>query len=464
MNKYITTKVLLLALCIANAQEKFDITKLASTPPMGWNSFDAYDSRINEEEFKANVDVMADELLEYGFNIATVDYLWFNPCSGCVKYPNKRFGHGNIRYAADGGPIDTVTMDEYGRLLPSPNRFPSAANGKGFKEIADYVHSKGLKFGIHIMRGIHRQAVYFNTPILGTEYTARDIAKTYDSCTWSNHMYGVDASKPGAQEYYNSLFKMYAEWGVDFVKADDMMVPPYHDGEIEMMWKAIQNSGRPMLLSLSCGEAPISKAKHVSQHSHMWRISIDFWDEWEDIKRNFILLDAWSAFIGPNSWPDADMIPFGHISLNGRPRGPERQSLLTWDEHYTLMSLWCMARSPLIIGSDLLSSSDTSMSFFKNKEILAINQNSYDNRQVYKNRKGHVCWIARIPDSEDVYIALFNTADKDDKVGFNFEKEGLRGTYAVRDLWSKQELGNFEQFISREVRAHGAVVLRLSKQ
>ncbi|MCG8699491.1 MAG: glycoside hydrolase family 27 protein [Bacteroidales bacterium] len=435
--------------------EKLDLKSLAQTPPMGWNSFDAYDSRINEEEFKANVDVFAEKLKPHGWEYVVVDYLWFHPYPGKYRLSGKRFGHGDLRYAADGAPIDTVAMDEYGRLLPHPDRFPSASGGAGFKALADYVHAKGLKFGIHIMRGIHRQAVFMDSPILGTEYTARDIAETFDTCKWSNHMYGVDATKPGAQEYYNSLFKMYANWGVDFVKADDMMVPPFHDGEINMMWKAIENSGRPMVLSLSCGEAPISKAEFLTQNSHMWRISVDFWDDWEDIVRNFELLNAWSPFIGEGQWPDADMIPFGHISLNGRPRGEDRQSKLTWNEHYTLMTLWCIARSPLMIGSDLLSSSDTSLSFFMNDDVLAVNQNSTSNHQVYRTRN-KACWIAEVPGTKNYYLALFNLDDQPHEIEFIFEYEGIRGDFVIKDLWANKNLGTYNGSFKSVIQEHGA--------
>lgn len=460
---YITAMLFVACQPPTTTNQKIDLKSLAQRPPMGWNSFDAYDSRINEEEFKANVDVFAEKLKPHGWEYVVVDYLWFHPSPGKHKFPDLRFGHGNLRYDTDGGPVDTVTMDEYGRLLPHPGRFPSAVNGKGFKALADYVHAKGLKFGIHIMRGIHRQAVYMNSPVLGTEYTAQDIAETFDTCKWSNHMFGIDASKPGAQEYYNSLFKMYAEWEVDFVKADDMMVPPFHAGEISMMWKAIENSGRPMLLSLSCGEAPLSKAEFLAENSHMWRISVDFWDDWPDIVRNFELLNAWTPFIGEGQWPDADMIPFGHISLNGRPRGEDRQSKLTWEEHYTLMTLWCIARSPLMIGSDLLSSSDTSLSFFMNDEVLAVNQNSTHNHQVYRT-KNTACWIAQIPETDDYYLALFNLDEEPKDVKFVFEYENIRGDYHIRDLWNHSDLGTFSDEFSSNIAAHGAGLYRLSKK
>ena len=172
---------------------------VAPTPPMGWNSFDAYDSAINEKQYRATVDFMAANLLQYGWEYAVIDYIWFNPEPGKWKFPNRRLGHPDVRLDKDGRPIDKLAMDEYGRLLPAVERFPSAAGGKGFKPLADYVHGKGMKFGIHIMRGIPRQAYFEQRPILGTAYTAKDIAEPWDTCAWNNNMFGVDPTKPGAQ-------------------------------------------------------------------------------------------------------------------------------------------------------------------------------------------------------------------------------------------------------------------------
>lgn len=438
-------------------------SNLAVTPPMGWNSFDAYDCRINEKEFKATVDYMAENLLQYGWNYAVIDYIWWNPEPGNWNTP-KRKGHPDIQFNADGSlkfPKD-VTMDQYGRLLPSVERFPSAANGKGFKPIADYVHAKGMKFGIHIMRGIHRAAAFNGTPIMGSKATAKDIAEPFDTCNWCNNMFGVDASKAGAQEYYNSIFNLYAQWGVDFIKADDTMFPPYHKEEIEMMHKAIAQCGRPMVLSLSCGEAPVSRASHLIENANMWRISGDFWDNWESLEHNFDLLNAWSPFIGEGHWPDGDMLPIGRLSLDDRPHGKERMSNFTVPEHYTLMSLWSMAKSPLIMGGDLLTTPESTMKFLKNSEILYVNQHSTDNRQVIKN-DGQAVWIATDPKNGDRFIGLFNLSEKEKEVKFTLENEGIRGDYSVRDLWEKKDIGTINTQIRAKIDSHGAKVFRLTK-
>jgi alpha-galactosidase len=433
----------------------------APAPPMGWNSFDAYDSRINEAEFKANVDYLAENLKGAGYEYAVIDYIWWHPDPGNWDTPI-RYGHSNIRYKSTGEPLhpEYITIDEYGRLLPAPERFPSAASGEGFKPIADYVHSKGLKFGIHIMRGIH----------MGTSYSARDIAEPFDTCGWNNHMFGVDASKPGAQEYYNSIFKLYAEWGVDFIKADDMLRPPYQKGEVELIQRAIINSGRPMILSLSPGEAPLSQAEHLRDHAHMWRISDDFWDEWRDLEHNFTLLNCWSPHTGPGHWPDADMIPFGRISLQNRPHGPERMTKFTWDEQITLLTLWSIARSPLMIGADLLTLPDSTLHLLTNLEVLAVNKNSIHNRQVTRRsardgaenmRPGSVVWMAEDPGTGDAYLALFNLADEESGICFNLEWESLRGKFNIRDLWIQQDIGVIQGEVCASIPPHGAKLYRL---
>lgn len=472
----ITILLIIFSITACQEKENMEMNKkaklVAQTPPMGWNSYDAYHAAITENQFLEIVDTLSSEFLPYGWEYAVIDYCWFHP--GPEGWDPQNDWHTfDISQTRDrnGALVPRMTMDKYGRLLPAINRFPSAANGVGFKKIAEYVHSKGMKFGIHIMRGIPRQAVEDNCQILGTNYNARDIAFLQDTCTWLNTMYGVDSRKPGAQEYYNSLFKLYAEWGVDFIKADDMMVPKYHSGEIEMMRKAIYECGCPMVLSLSCGEAIISQAKHLVKNANMWRISIDFWDRWKDLKRMFDLTSAWSPFIGKGTWPDNDMIPFGKLCLTGFPvshNNPhsdkiEHESNFTETEHVTLMNLWSITKSPLIWGGDPLTSSEWSKAFLKNKEVIYVNQNSINNRLLYHGYGDSDCqiWIADDPVNKDKFIAMFNSKAEPQDITFTFFYADIYHSIEFRDLWLHKNVGTFESTFTQKIEPHGSRLYRL---
>ena len=261
--------------------------KFAVTPPMGWNSYDYYDTTVNEEQVKANADYMAAHLKEYGWEYVVVDIQWY------------AYNVGSQRDRFQYIPFEKIEIDEYSRLLPCPDRFPSSVNGQGFKPLADYVHSRGLKFGIHIMRGIPRIAAHNHMKILGTDKTANQIANPSSICWWNPDMYGLEVDVEGAQEYYNSIFKLYAEWGVDFIKCDDIC---RHDmksaeREIEMLHHAIQACGRPMVLSLSPGPALINKAWHYEKYANMWRITDDFWDSWPLLVNMFERCEIWEKHV-----------------------------------------------------------------------------------------------------------------------------------------------------------------------
>ncbi len=154
----------------------------APVPPMGWNSWDCYGPTVVENEVKANADYMARHLKKYGWEYIVVDIRWFVENDKAHGYNEK-----DPKYV----------MDEYGRFLPSEVRFPSSANGKGFKPLADYIHNKGLKFGIHIMRGVPVEAVRKNTPILGSKAFAPEIYSTDGQCPWLKDMYTIVAERAG---------------------------------------------------------------------------------------------------------------------------------------------------------------------------------------------------------------------------------------------------------------------------
>ncbi len=418
----------------------------AQKPPMGWNSWDCYGPTVTEQEVKSNADYMAEHLKSHGWQYIVVDIRWFveNTKAGGYNQSDPRY-----------------VMDEYGRFTPALNRFPSAANGKGFKPLADYIHSRGLKFGIHLMRGIPVEAVKKNTPILGSEAHAADVYSTQWQCPWLRDTYTIVADRPGAQEYYNSLFDLYASWGVDYVKIDDLS-RPYHRPEIELIRKAIDGCGQPIVLSMSPGATPLDDAEHAVQHANLWRISDDFWDRWQDINEMFGRCRNWAPFTGPGHWPDADMLPLGRISIRGE-RGPDRQTRLTRDEQITLMTLWSIFRSPLMFGGDLPSNDEFTLSLLTNDEVLMVNQISTNGRELF-HQDGLIAWAADVPNSSDKFVALFNTRSgaQPVTVEMDWEQLGLEDQCTVRDLWARKDLGGFSGKFSASISSHGAGLYRVS--
>jgi alpha-galactosidase len=366
-----------------------DFGSWASVPPMGWNSWDCFGPTVTEQEVRANADYMAVHLKAAGWEYIVVDIRWY-------VENDKAHGYNET------DPV--MSIDEYGRLVPAVNRFPSSAGGKGFRPLADYIHGLGLKFGIHIMRGVPRMAVERKSPVLGTTLTAGDIYTATNASAWLRDMYTVDAGKAGAQEYYNSLFKLYASWGVDFVKVDDIS-SPYHEDEIEMVRKAIDRCGRPIVLSLSPGPTPLEEAKHVGTHANMWRIIGDFWDNWTQLEEHFSLFETWTPLMRPGHWPDGDMLPLGRIGIRAE-QGDPRMADFTKDEQRTLMSLFVICRSPLMFGGNLPDNDRFTLDLITNKEVLSVLQNSRNNRLLSDDRE-RVAWIADDAGSNDKYVALF---------------------------------------------------------
>ncbi|NMC37979.1 MAG: glycoside hydrolase family 27 protein [Bacteroidales bacterium] len=426
---------------------------IALTPPMGWNSYNCYGAAVIEKEMMENAKMMSVHLKEYGWQYVVVDYCWFYPFPGAMNNPpqTRDFKPG-------------LTMDGNGRLFPSVERFPSSAGDMGFKPLADYIHGLGLKFGIHVMRGVPREAVTKKLPVLGTNVTTDMIANTSDTCNWLNSMYGIDMTKEGAQEYYNSLFELYASWGVDYVKVDDI-ASPYHAAEIEAVRKAIDKCGRPMVLSLSPGDdMPSAEAEHVKKYANMWRISADFWDDWESLKKQFELCNKWSHVSGPGHWPDADMLPLGILNRRGPHYGLERLTNFTKEEQKTMMTLWSIFRSPLMMGGDLITFDNYTRSLLTNREVIQVNQNSENNRQLFRDG-GKIAWIADVPGSQEKYLALFYTGDLNaSKISVKLNDMGFNTPCSVRDLWRNSVTGTVEKVIKVFLPAHGSALYKISPQ
>lgn len=414
---------------------------LVRTPPMGWNSYDAYGDAVSEAQVMDNARYLVTHMQPLGWDTVVVDYRWYDPAP--MQHPD------------NGSPGETLSMDANGRLQAAPTRFPN-----GFKGLADRVHALGLRFGIHIMRGIPRNAVLANTPIEGSTFKAADAANTSDTCPWCPDMYGVRGATPAGRAYYDSLFRLYASWGVDYVKMDDTS-SPYHTDEIEAVSAAIARCGRSIVFSLSPGETPVEQGAHVASHANLWRVSGDFWDGWSALDHEFTLGARWRDFVGPGHWPDADMLPLGHLSVADRPVGKSRQTNFTRPEQMTLLSLWSLLPSPLMVGANLPDNDPWTLALLTNPEVIAVNQDALGavGRRVAGQDEWEV-WAKPLAQGS-LAVGLFNRGDFDDTASINARDLALSGRYTVRDLWQRKDLGAFSGQFSAPVPAHGVVLLRL---
>ena len=384
----------LVSAIFAAAAAAADFKDWAKTPPMGWNSWDCYGPTVAEDEVKKNADFMAKYLKPYGWKYIVVDIRWYVENTKAGGYNQK-----DPKYV----------IDKWGRYMPAENRFPSAKGGKGFKPLADYVHSKGLKFGIHIMRGIPKAAVENKTPIKGASaITADMVASDNALCRWLGDNKTIE-KKDGAQEYYDSIFALYASWGLDFVKVDDLS-NPYHKDEIDMIRRAIDKCGRKIVFSMSPGETPIAEAAHAKSSANMWRIVPDLWDEWGHVKNLMEAAARWVAHCEDGTYPDCDMLPLGRIGIRAE-RGADRSSLLAKDEQYSLMNLMLICKSPLMFGGDLPSCDEFTMSLLTNKAALKIHKSS-KNPRVVKNGGGILIIASTDKTGERHHAAIFNKTDK----------------------------------------------------
>ena len=419
----------------------YDKNLCAPVPPMGWNSYDYFNTMVNEQQVRHNAEYMAKNLKQHGWEYVVIDIQWSDPFAGDDNANNTQYI-----------PFSHFCIDEYSRQIPAPNRFPSSKDGAGFKPLADYIHSLGLKFGIHIMRGIPRIAAHNHTPIKthdGTSVTANMIASAYSTCAWNPDMYGIDAGKPYAQDYYDSIFELYAAWGVDFVKVDDIcrhVKEPFYEKEMIMMARAIERSGRPIVLSLSPGPANIEKAHQYERFANMWRITDDFWDDWKLLKAMFERCEVWQRHTGEGNWPDCDMIPLNVLGWGWGEKTDSKgkttrgwKSKFTPEEARTMVTLWSVFRSPLMLGTDLPQLDDFSLSLITNDEIIAMNKNPY---QAFlssdSSNDNVVIWTNDCPDDLSYYECYFNVSEEVQTIKLNIT---IGDQDNIRDLWEHKDLG-----------------------
>jgi len=426
---------------------------VAPTPPMGWNSWDSYGLTITEAQFRDDVKVQAKSLLPFGYKYAVIDEGWF------LKNPEDRPTPEKLQYQIDG----------FGRYEPVPARFPSSVvDDRGttsFRTLGDYVHSLGLRFGIHIVRGIPRVSVVGNLPIAGSSFHAPDAADQTDACPWDPTNWGIKDNAAG-QAWYDSLLAQYAGWGVDFLKVDCISDRPYKATEIRMIRRAIDKTGRPMVLSLSPGPTGLSHAAEVGQLAEMWRISDDVWDYWATHKsyphglgEQFALAAAWAPYTQAGNFPDADMLPLGHLGPNPG-EGKERETRLTHDEQRSMLTLWSMMRSPLILGANLTQLDAWTLALVTNRSVIDIDQHSHRGREV-EHTGDLIVWRAE-KNVRTSYLAVFNVGETPLAVDRALKDFGFAArSYQARNLWEPRSVTTVHR-VAATVAPHGCLLLELT--
>ncbi|KAL6139254.1 hypothetical protein ACLB2K_064531 [Fragaria x ananassa] len=444
--------------------------ELAITPPRGWNSYNAISWTITEKEFLQNAEIISKKLLPHGYEYVVVDHLWYRR---------------NVTGAsADNLGFDVI--DEWGRPMPDPDRWPSSKGGKGFTEVADRIHKMGLKFGINVMRGINTQAVEANTrildPLLGSVYdhvngktwTAQDIGIKERTCAgMQNGFMSVNTTLQAGRFFLADLYQLYASWGVDFVRQDCVFGKDLDMNEISHASLLLRNR-RPILYSISPGiGATPMMAKSVSSVVNMYSINGNDWDDWGDVVGRFDVARDFAAanMIGANSsWPYLDMLPLGWFNDADFNEGQHRETNLTLEEQRTMMTLWCMAKSPLMFGGDVRKLDDTTYSLLTNPTLLEINSFSSNNKEFpYMKSKGLRSWVATGRQGE-IYVALFNLSSK--KTTITAQKSDLakalpgtklttRASCKGNEVWSREDLGIIEHSISISVKTHGTALVVL---
>ena len=413
---------------------------IAQYPPMGWNSWDCFGAAVTEDAVRANAEYMAKHLRPFGWEYVVVDIQWYQPTATTHAYE----------------PFSDVRMDGFGRLLPAENRFPSAAGGAGFRPLADYVHALGLRFGIHIMRGLPRMAAHRRLPILNGAFTCDQAADPNSICAWNPDMYGLKCDLPSARAYYDSIFSLYASWGVDYVKCDDIAREyPRCEKEIEIISQACRNRGREIVLSLSPGPAPLERAEHLKKYANLWRITDDFWDEWRLLRAMFERAEKWCVHAGPGHWPDADMLPVGALR---QCYGGRDWTRFTQAEQRAMMTLWCMMRSPLMIGGDLPQNDDFTLRLLTNAGVLGIEKDTWCAHPLYTTET-ECAWIAPRKDGNGCYAAAFNLSDETRTVTIPPEAVELPFTKA-EEMWS----GRIQSVLTAALPPHDAAVWKLTNE
>ena len=422
-------------------------------PPCGWNSYDSYGVYINEEQALANLDLFVEKLAPHGYEYFVLDACWYADGDFMDNY--RAVQEGKERF---------MNIDEWGRFIGSPKMFPG-----GLRALSDRCHAKGVKFGLHIMRGMPAKAYEMNTPVKGHPTArARDIADLQNPCAWCKYSMGINMDAPGAQEYYDSVVEYFAnDLQLDFIKLDDIVE---NLRELEAFAKAIEKVERPIVLSLSPGQEVYSGNWDIlSRYGNMCRISCDIWDQ---DHYNYGKFDRWALMEhvgGPDCWIDLDMIPIGGIQVHvpeGTPAeyhpvlGTRRRSDMSLTGKQVMMTQLALAASPLFYGGDLQMSNDEDMALVTDPHMLACDRNGIVGKRIYHQR--HID-IRRTPSKQDPkhgWLGIFNreaASNNPHVIQLRPEDMGFEnGSFPeLYDIWNKKFLQAENGVLTLTLPAHG---------
>jgi len=413
--------------------------RLTPRPPLGWNSYDSFGCFINEQRALENLRVFVDRLQPHGYEYFVIDAGWY-----------RQFDLAGREFPTKDDPY-RVVFDEFGRPIPSADFFPN-----GFGRLAAACHAAGVKFGIHMMRGIPRNAVAANTPVKGAAVHARNIANTGSTCSWCPDNVGVDMRQPGAPAYYDSLIELLAGWGVDFIKYDDIIPSP---SEVDAVVNAIEKCGRDIVLSLSPGNGHNDDGWPAYFRANMIRTSGDIWDTREDFRWVF---ERWQTFmplldkLPPGCWLDMDMIPFGELQvwnasgetgeilMNGS--GSRRQSQLNSAQKRTFMTMRALAASPLMMGGNLPGTDAESFQLLTDPAVLACNQNGVIGKLVTFTDWTNTWRTPHRSQAGAGWFGIFNRdGNQPREIVADAKVLGIPPASRLYDIWNRRELGNLGQ-------------------
>jgi alpha-galactosidase len=389
---------------------------IALTPPMGWNSWNIYATKVTQELVAANARAMVSSgLIDHGWSYMNVDDVW----------QGKR-----------GGTLNAI--------LPDSSTFPD------MQALCNEVHGLGLKIGIYSTPWIESYGHHVGGSAMNAEGS---FEHTKENIPRNKKLFPYMI---GTYHFWENDVKQWVKWGFDYLKYD---WNPIELPETKAMYDALRASGRDIVLSLS-NSTPFASIGELSKVSNAWRTGGDIRDSWKSLKARLLTQDKWAPYAGPGHWNDPDMMVVGWV---GWGKGP-RPSMLTADEQYSHMSAWCLQSVPLLLGNDLTKLDDFTLSLLTNDEMIALNQDPLGKQATVVSRIDSCGVLAKDLEDGSKAAGLFNVTDSlTRKLTVKWSDLGIKGRYIVRDLWRQKDIGIFENEFSADVRAHGVVVVGIRK-